>query len=366
MMHSDDEHLAAVREVYDWDHERLWRAVFAFSGGRHVADDAVMESFVLAARQGIGSRDLTGSIWRSAFTIARGQVARETTEGFRSGGDTPEPMPTGPDDERVTIALTALDDLTDTERQLFAWSHVGGWTAKEIAPHVNMRATTIRVRLRRATERVPGLPTDRPGPFDLVRVPDQWDDIVRGAWSDEPVEPGFDRRRQRRWAIAVAVTAVVALVGGLVVVTGAPDDATTTSPTPSPPAAVNDPGSGPGSDGALPGARIGGTREVTLPISDVNTGATTGTFRLRLYETGGATFLEYEDIDVAADERAAFEVVEVDGRLRSRTPYTPGSIGALRMSDGTLTDPFRIRISLTDAADRVVQESALVEVTPER
>ena len=366
MISGGDEHLAAVREIYDWDHERLWRAVYAFTGARPVTDDTVAESFALAIRYGFGSRDLTGSIWRSAFASAQGERARSQADGLASDGDDHESTPGEADDVRVTDALAVLDGLDDTERRLFAWSHVGGWTAKEIAPNVNMRATTIRARLRRATTRVPGLPTDRPSPFERVRVPDQWDDIVLRAWSDEPAEVGFDRGRQRRGAGVVAVVAVIGLVGGLVVVTGASDDGATTTPAGS--AATSSAGSAndPGATRALPTARISPTREVTLPISDVTTGDTTGTFRLRLYETGGATFLEYQDIDVVTDERIASAVVEVDGQRRSQAPSTEGAIGAIRMAEGPLTEPFRIQISLTDADDLVVQQSALVEVTPER
>ena len=370
MMHTDDEHLADVREVYAYDHERLWHTLYAFTGVPHLADEAAAEAFALAVRRGDAVRDLTASIWRSAFTIARGELAGHRSEAVLAEGHERVAAPGDVVDERVTATLGALDELTDTDRQLFVWCHVGGWTAKEVAPNVGMRATSIRVRLRRATRRVPGLPTGKPTPFDGVPAPHQWDDIVLRAWADESFEDRPHQRRHRPLALVVAVTAVIGLVGGLIVVTGASDTPAATSPPATSPPATSGrtaTSSGPSATdpAALPSARIGGAREVTLPVSDVTTGSPAGTFRLRLYEAGGATFLEFEDIDLVTDERVETQVVEVDGQLRSETVSTPGSVGAIRMGDGTLTKPFRIRMSLTDASGSVVQQSPLVVVTPE-
>lgn len=41
-----------VRRVYEADHERLWRSLFAFCGSRALADDAVAEAFAQVLRRG--------------------------------------------------------------------------------------------------------------------------------------------------------------------------------------------------------------------------------------------------------------------------------------------------------------------------
>ncbi|HSM64891.1 MAG TPA: hypothetical protein VK860_01160 [Ilumatobacteraceae bacterium] len=353
-MNGDDVFVAPVREVYAWDHERLWRSIYAFSGSRDVADEAVDEAFTRTVRGAHAIRDVTASVWRTAFTIVRGEVAQRPTEpaftghasGIESRGD-----------DELSASLSQLDGLADDDRRLLAWRHVGGWNAKEMAPALGMRATTVRLKLLRADRRLEALLGDDPGsvfePFDRVPVPDRWADIVARATGDDISTDTQPRRRRPLVAIA-GLTAVVALVGALVVVV-------TGSPTP-----VADDRAGderPGTTG-LAVATIGDGREVTLAINEVATGEVTGTFRLRLYEAGGATLLEYEDVDVVAGDDVEFQVVEVDGREQSRATYTPGSIGASPLGEATVTDPFRVRIVLTDSSDEIVHSSDTILLTP--
>ncbi len=341
-----------VREVYAWDHERLWRSIYAFSGSRHVTDDAVADAFAHAVRGDDAIRDVTASVWRTAFAIAHGELTRRRTEPPLA--EPPLAAGTAGDGE-VAALLERLDALDDSDRRLLAWRHVGGWNAKEMAPALGMRAVTVRFELHRADRRVEALLGGDAGrsfePFDRVRVPDQWDDIVARADTDDlSTEPG--RRRRRPLVVVAALTAVVGLVGALVVVVVG-------SPAPVDEASVADGGpTGPAV------AAIGNDQQVTLAINDVETGEVTGTFRLRLYEAGGATVLEYEDVDVVTDADVEFAFVEIDGRPESRAPHRPGSIGAVRLIDETPAGPFTVRIALTDATGDVIQASERVLLTP--
>lgn len=353
-MNGDDDVVASVREVYAWDHQRLWRSIYAFSGSRHVADEAVADAFAHALRDGDAIRDVTASVWRSAFAIASGELTRRRTEPPLAEH---APAAGTAGDGEVTALLARLDELDGSDRRLLAWSHVGGWSAKEMAPILGMRAATVRLKLHRADRRVEALLSGDAGrsfePLDRVRVPDQWDDIVARAGTDD-VSAELGGRHRRPLVVVAGLTAVVALVGALVVVVVG-------SPTPVDEAPVADEGpTGPAV------ATIGNGQEVTLAINDIETGDVTGTFRLRLYEAGGATLLEYEnvDVDVDADDDVEFRFVEIDGRPEPRAPHRPGSIGAIRLSDGTLTGPVTVRIALTNATGDVVQASDTVLLSP--
>lgn len=331
-----------ARDVYVWDHERLWRALHAVTGSRELTDDLVADVFADAVRRDGTVRDITSWIWGSAFAAA------------------PEPSTApAPDAEPLAAPLARLDRLAAADRRLLSWHHVGGWTAGEIAPAIGSARVLTRLRLQRAerrarsaladgAQRSPGTVRDAFRPFTTVPVPDQWHEIE--ARLDRDDLPITTRGRGRPWIAVAAVTAVVALVAGLVVTGG--------SSTPAESTRADDPT-------ARPTATIGDGREVTLAMNDVPDGPTAGTFRLRLYESGGTTLLEYEDVDVLSDENAAFVVIELDGRVGATMPYRAGSIGSLQVSDGILTTPFTIRVALTSADAEVIQASDVVELTPD-
>lgn len=337
-----------VRDVYLWDHERLWRSLYAVTGSRQFADDTVADVFAEALLRDGTLRDITGWVWGAAFAVTPESATEPSTDSELSIGSEP-----------VAAALARLGELETGDRRLLAWSHVGGWTASEIAPALGSSRTLTRLRLHRAErrarsmlaaggERAPHTVADMFRPFAAVPVTARWDDVE--ARLDLDVGPVGSRRNGRPWLAIGAVVAVVALVAGLIVTAGSSTPAESTRPTDSP---------------ALSTATIGDGREVTLAMSDVRDGPTGGTFRLRLYESGGTTLLEYEDVDVLPDEDAEFIVIELDGRIGSTTPYTAGTIGSLQLSDGILTTPFTIRVALADADAEIIQTSDVVELTPD-
>ena len=331
-----------ARDVYLWDHERLWRALYAFTGSRAFTDDTVADVFAEAVRRDGTVRDITGWVWSSAFAVTPGPATELST-----------------DSEPLAALLARLDEFDAGDRRLLSWCHVGGWTAREMAPALGSSRALTTLRLRRAerrarslladgTARSPRAVEDAFGDFAGVPVADQWDDVE--ARLDLDVVPIGARRSGRPWIVVGAVVAVVALVGGLIVTAGSSTPAESTRP---------------GDSTALPTATIGDGREVTLAMSDVRDGPTAGTFRLRLYESGGTTLLEYEDVDVVPDENVEFIVIELDGRVGSTTPYTAGSIGSLQLSEGILTTPFTIRVALADADAEAIQTSDTVRLTPD-
>ena len=90
-----------VEAVYRSDGDRLWRALYAFTGDEDVASDAAAEAFAQALRRGSAIRDVRSWVWRSAFQIARGDLKRGSS--LLRG-----PMPEG---AFMTLTLTSSSSL---------------------------------------------------------------------------------------------------------------------------------------------------------------------------------------------------------------------------------------------------------------
>ncbi len=141
-----------VRRVYETDHDRLWRSLFAFCGSRPLADDAVAEAFAQALRRGDQIDDVAAWVWTSAFKIARGELKqRGRTTGDPLGDQ--RSVAVTDDDEDIQHLLQRLSALSHDDRELIVLCHVGGWKPRELAPVLGIPAGTLRVRLHRATAR---------------------------------------------------------------------------------------------------------------------------------------------------------------------------------------------------------------------
>ena len=140
-----------VRDTYAATHARLWRAVLAFSGSRDITDDAVAEAFTQVLRRGDDVRDVEAWVWRSAFAIARGELARRPAPGPVADA-VGEPMP-----EPAVDLIRALLTLPVADRELLVLVHIGGWSPTELAAITGTPASTVRVRLHRANRRARAL-----------------------------------------------------------------------------------------------------------------------------------------------------------------------------------------------------------------
>ena len=134
--------------LYEEQSARLWRAVFACSGSREIASDAVAEAFAQCLRRGDAIRDPRAWIWRSAFRIAAGELKRRGTQTH----DLPEgsyEMPEGPAD-----LLAMLDALSPTQRAALILRHYVGEPTDRIAHILGMNRATVRVHLSRGRRRL--------------------------------------------------------------------------------------------------------------------------------------------------------------------------------------------------------------------
>lgn len=137
-----------VRDVYETDHARLWRSLYAYTGSRTIADDATAEAFAQVLRRGDEVRDVAAWVWRSAYAIARGELQQRG----RVGGSPPE-RAAGLYDGDLADVMEQLQTLTADEREILVLCHVAGWKPRELAPVLGIHVGTLRVRLHRATRR---------------------------------------------------------------------------------------------------------------------------------------------------------------------------------------------------------------------
>jgi RNA polymerase sigma-70 factor, ECF subfamily len=148
-----DQH--SVERLYREDGDRLWRAVFAWSGDRGIADDAVSEAFTQALKRAGELRDPLAWIWRVAFRVAAGELKERRRRGIGS---------TVPDDgyempESAGEVFAALGGLSPHQRAAVVLHHYAGYPVKEIAaiigsttPAVKVHLSAGRKRLREALE----------------------------------------------------------------------------------------------------------------------------------------------------------------------------------------------------------------------
>ncbi len=154
-------HLDALRRAYLEGRPRLWRALLAWSGSTDVADEAVAEAFAQAVRRGEEIRDAEAWVWRAAFRIAAGDLARRRRDGDRSVEldhlDLAQPdSPLARSSEAVDL-LRALQTLPDQQRRAVVLTDGAGFPAAEAARLLGTSATTVRVQTTRARRRLRSL-----------------------------------------------------------------------------------------------------------------------------------------------------------------------------------------------------------------
>jgi len=76
-----------LERLYRDQGDRMWRALYAYTGDPEIASDALSEAFAQALRRGDAIREADRWIWRSAFRIAAGEMKRRRAQvsGVGSG-----------------------------------------------------------------------------------------------------------------------------------------------------------------------------------------------------------------------------------------------------------------------------------------
>ena len=139
----------ALERVYREEGERLWRAVFAYAGGRQVADDAVAEAFAQALRRGDAVRDPARWVWAVAFRIAKGELADRHRGSGAVSRDVAYDMP-----ESARDVVDALARLSPRQRACVVLHHYAGYPVKEIATMLGSTNAAVKVHLSQGRKRL--------------------------------------------------------------------------------------------------------------------------------------------------------------------------------------------------------------------
>jgi RNA polymerase sigma-70 factor (ECF subfamily) len=138
----------ALEGLYRDSGPRLWRAVFAYSADREIADDAVAEAFAQALGRGDAVRDPERWVWRAAFRIAAGQLKeRRRREPIQA--DPVYEMTEPPGD-----LIRALRTLSPNQRAATVLHFYVGYSTREVAEILGSSSATVRVHLSKGRKRL--------------------------------------------------------------------------------------------------------------------------------------------------------------------------------------------------------------------
>src|SRR5438876_232057 len=140
-----------VERCYRDQAEKLWRSVLLFSGDRDIADEAVAEAFAQALRRGEAIRDLDRWVWRAAFRIATGELARRRAASgtLSDPPDVPVEMP-----GQTVDLLRAMASLSPRQRWAVILHHYAGYSNRETARILGSTPAAVGVHLERARRRL--------------------------------------------------------------------------------------------------------------------------------------------------------------------------------------------------------------------
>ena len=145
-----------VESVYREQGTRLWRAVFAYTGNREVADDAVAEAFTQLLHRGDEIREADKWVWKVAFRIAAGQLKGRGREHSLEEDSYLMPEP-------ALDVMRALARLTPRQRQAIVLHHYADYPVKDVARIVGTSGGAVRVHLSVGRKRLRELLEDRDG-----------------------------------------------------------------------------------------------------------------------------------------------------------------------------------------------------------
>jgi RNA polymerase sigma-70 factor (ECF subfamily) len=137
-----------VEVLYRSDAERLWRAVYAFSGDREISSDAVAEAFAQLIRRGAAVRDPAAWTWRAAFRICAGVLKNRT----RAAPTTDPSVYT--DRYPNQDLMAALQRLPEGQRAAVILFYYADLPVGEIAHRLGSNGIAVRANLSRGRRRL--------------------------------------------------------------------------------------------------------------------------------------------------------------------------------------------------------------------
>lgn len=149
---------AAVETVYRADAERLFRAVYAYSGDHDIATDAVAEAFAQVLRRGAAVRDPAAWTWRVAFRIAAGALkARRSRDPIESVSAAHVDAYADED------LMAAIRQLPAGQRAAVVLFYYADLPVRDIADRLGTSSLAVRANLLRGRRRLRQLLGDDDG-----------------------------------------------------------------------------------------------------------------------------------------------------------------------------------------------------------
>ena len=149
----------SVEQVDQADAERLWRALFAFSGDADIASEAVNEAFAQMISRGSAVRDRGAWVWRTAFRITRGSLQARRTRDDRWAAEGSPGMDTHhqPDRHADQDLLAALAKLPEAQRAAVILYYYADLPVNQIADRLSSNSLAVRANLSRGRSRLRAL-----------------------------------------------------------------------------------------------------------------------------------------------------------------------------------------------------------------
>ncbi|HKG55798.1 MAG TPA: sigma factor-like helix-turn-helix DNA-binding protein [Candidatus Limnocylindrales bacterium] len=154
---------AGVEGVYRADGERLWRAVYAYSGDAEIASDAVAEAFAQVLHRGPEVRDPGAWTWRTAFRIAAGAMKVRGTLALSEAASGVTVDDAYVDRYADPDLLAALRRLPDAQRAAVVLFYYADLPVREVAARLGTNSLAVRANLSRGRARLRQLLGDRNG-----------------------------------------------------------------------------------------------------------------------------------------------------------------------------------------------------------
>jgi RNA polymerase sigma-70 factor, ECF subfamily len=137
--------------IWRRDGTTIWRAVYAYAGGRReVADDAVAEAFARAMARAEEVREPVAYLYRIAFRVAGAELTRRTKEA----AEMPEVATADPSANGLPDVLRALKELTPAQRAAVYLHYRADMPVREIAYLTGMSSAAVKVHLMRGRRRL--------------------------------------------------------------------------------------------------------------------------------------------------------------------------------------------------------------------
>jgi RNA polymerase sigma-70 factor (ECF subfamily) len=134
-----------LEQVYREHGPRLYRALLLYAGDREIAADAVAEAFAQALGRGEAIRSPERWIWKAAYRLAAGELARRRRSVTTDTADAAYEIP-----ETPLVLSIAMRQLSPMQRAAVALHDYAGYTLREAANITGSTASAVSVHLVRA------------------------------------------------------------------------------------------------------------------------------------------------------------------------------------------------------------------------